>query len=143
MRSFSLVFLGIGFLFLAIAIGVFLFGSWFRIQAEKVDGIVTDVVLRPYADGNAYCPVIKYSVLGGATYTHNSDLCSWPASYEQGQHVTLYVDRIDPERVQLNDFFSIWFFPLLFGFIGLIFAGVGYWASRSNFGYSLPTTRNQ
>ena len=69
-----------------------------------MDGVVTDVVLRPYADSNAYCPVIRYSVLGGATYTHNSDICSWPASYKQGQHVTLYVDRADPERVPIERF---------------------------------------
>lgn len=131
MRSFALVFLGIGLIFPAIAVGSFLYGSWFRIQAERVDGVVTEVVLRPYADGNAYCPVIRYSVIGGATYTHHSDICSWPSFYEQGQHVILYVDRIDPQRVQLSDFFSMWFLPILFVFMGAIFGGVGYWAFRS------------
>ena len=140
MRTFGIVFVVIGLTFLAIALGSFLYGTWFRVQAEKVDGVVTEVVLRPYADGNAYCPVIRYSMIGGSTYTHSSDICSWPASHEPGQHVTLYVDRTDPERVQLNDFFSIWFFPLLFGFMGAIFAGVGYWVLQSGLGFVLPTS---
>ncbi len=131
MRNSALVFLGIGLLFLAIAAGAFLYGAWFRINAQKVDGVVTDVVLTAYAEGNAYCPVIRYSVLGGASYTHHSDICSWPAAYEQGQHVTLYVDRADPDHVQLNDFFSTWFLTLLFIFLGAIFGGVGLWAFRS------------
>lgn len=105
MRAFVLVFVGLGLLFLTIAGGAFLYGTWFRIQAEKVDGAVVEVALRHYADGNAYCPVTRYSVSGGHSYTHYSDICSWPASYEQGQRVQLYVDRADPERVQLNDFF--------------------------------------
>ena len=82
MRTFGIVFVVIGLTFLAIALGSFLYGTWFRVQAEKVDGVVTEVVLRPYADGNAYCPVIRYSMIGGSTYTHSSDICSWPASYE-------------------------------------------------------------
>jgi hypothetical protein len=131
MRTFSFIFLGIGLLLLAIALSVFLYGSWFRIQAEKVDGTVVEVELRHYADGNAYCPVIRYSVSGGRSYTHASDICSWPASYEEGQQVRLYVDRAEPQRVQLNDFFSIWFLPLLLGFLGAVFAGVGYWVFRA------------
>ncbi|HLD93255.1 MAG TPA: hypothetical protein VI703_03545 [Anaerolineales bacterium] len=76
MRAFVLVFVGLGLLFLTIAGGAFLYGTWFRIQAEKVDGAVVEVALRHYADGNAYCPVIRYSVSGGHSYTHYSDICS-------------------------------------------------------------------
>jgi hypothetical protein len=131
MRIFSYVFLGLGLLLLAIAAAIFLYGAWFRINSESVTGTVVEVELRPYSDGNAYCPVIRYSVIGGQTYTHYSDICSWPASYEQGQQVRLYVDHSDPQRVQLNDFFTVWFLPLLFGFMGAVFAGVGYWSTRN------------
>jgi hypothetical protein len=128
---FSILFLGLGLLLLAIAAAIFLYGAWFRINSETVTGTVTEVQLRHYADGNAYCPVIRYLVSGGLSFTHYSDFCSWPASYEQGQQVRLYVDRNDPQHVQLHDFFSIWFLPLLFGFMGAVFAGVGYWSTRN------------
>lgn len=131
MRSFGLVFLGVGLLLLAIAAGSFLYGAWFRAQSQAVDGTVVEVALRHYADGNAYCPVIRYSVSGGRTHTHNSDICSWPSSYQVGERVRLFVNRSDPERVQLNDFFSIWFFPLLMGFIGAIFSGIGFWINKA------------
>ena len=132
MRAFVLVFVGLGLLFLTIAGGAFLYGTWFRIQAEKVDGAVVEVALRHYADER----LLPGHPLFGERRTQLHPLLGHllrPASYEQGQRVQLYVDRADPERVQLNDFFSIWFLPLLFGFMGTTFTGAGLWARKSRF----------
>ncbi|MGH2583007.1 MAG: DUF3592 domain-containing protein [Anaerolineales bacterium] len=49
--------------------------------------------------------MIRYTTANGQTFTHHSNVCSWPAVYEQGQQITLYVDRNDPERLQLDNWF--------------------------------------
>ncbi|MEX1071945.1 MAG: DUF3592 domain-containing protein [Anaerolineales bacterium] len=133
MRSPGLIFLVVGLIMLAVALFVWLNGTWFRIQADEVIGTVVEVRLTAYSDGNAYCPVVRYRSHSGETLTHYSNICSSPAAYEQGQQVTMYVDRTDPERVQMDDFFGIWFLPLFLGFMGTIFSGVGFFTEWPGF----------
>ncbi|MEX2160601.1 MAG: DUF3592 domain-containing protein [Anaerolineales bacterium] len=128
MRTFGLVFFGLGLVFLGLAIAIWASGAVFRLQAERVTGTVVEVELRHYADGNSYCPVVRFTTRDRQIFTHYSDICSWPASYEQGQQVGMYYDPDDPQQVQLDDFFGIWFLPLLFGFMGLVFGPIGYFA---------------
>lgn len=132
MRTFGWIFFSLGMLFLAIAAGAWLFGAIFRMQAEQATGTVIDVPVRHYADGNAYCPVVRFRARQGGTYTHYSDICSWPPSYEVGQEVRIYYDPQNPERVQMEDFFGTWFIPLLFGFMGLVFGSIGYFTLFPN-----------
>jgi len=133
MRPPGLIFLVVGLIMLAFALFAWLNGTWFRIQADEVMGTVVEVRLTANSDGNAYSPVIQYRARTGETLTHYSNICSWPAAYEQGQQVTMYVDRADPEHVQMDDFFEIWFIPLLFGFMGSIFSGIGFFTVGPGF----------
>lgn len=126
MRTFGWVFFGLGVLFLGIAIIIWAWGAAFRIGAVEVTGRVSEVILSPRSDGNVYCPAVRYTTRSGQTFTHYSNICSWPAAYEVGQEVRMFYDASDPERAQMDDFFGTWFLPLLFGFLGLVFGGVGY-----------------
>lgn len=136
MRTTGLVFLGLGLIALLVAAVLFGSGAWFRATAEAVQGVVIEEVLTPFSDGNAYCPVIRYTTQGGFSYTHHSNICAWPAAYERGDTVRLYVDPADPEHVQLYSFFSVWFGPLLAAFLGAVFFGVGLTTYRLD-----PTSR--
>ena len=127
MRLGGTIMLGLGILFLLIAIG---FGGsvlWFRTHAVRVTGTVIAEVLTPYADGNMYCPTIRYTTREGQSLTHDSNVCAWPPAYEEGQRVTVYYDRLNPKDVQMADLFGNWFIPGLFGFLGITFtiSGVG------------------
>jgi hypothetical protein len=104
-------------------------GTWFRIQADEVTGTVIDLRLSASSDGDSYCPVVQYRTRNGQTLTHYSNICSWPAAYERGQQVTMHVDHIDPELVQMDDFFGIWFLPLFLGFMGAVFSAVGFFTT--------------
>lgn len=129
MRSPGLIFLVVGLIMLAVALFAWLNGTWFRIRADEVTGTVVEVRLTAYSDGNAYCPVVRYTPRLGEPLTHYSNICSWPAAYEQGQQVTMYGDRLDPEHVQMQDFFGIWFLPLFLGFMGTVFTSVGFFTT--------------
>lgn len=117
--------LGIGAIMLLIAGTVAVQGIWFRSNAVKVTGTVVEEVLTAYADGNAYCPVISYRTREGKAYEHHSNICAWPPAYEEGQQISVYYDRSDPKTVQLDSFFGNWFFPVLFGFLGIVFSFSG------------------
>lgn len=120
-----MIMLGIGAILLLIAGTVAVQGFWFRSNAVKVTGTVVEEVLTAYADGNAYCPLIRYNTREGRTYEHQSNICAWPPAYEEGQHITVYYDRANPKTVQLDSLFANWFFPLLFGFLGVVFSFSG------------------
>lgn len=138
MRSGGVIFLGVGGLLLAIALAWTGWVLYFRASSQNVMGTVAQEVLTPLSDGNAYCPVIRYTTRTGRTLEHYSNVCSWPAAYEVGDQVRVYYDPLDPQRVQVNDLFGTWFVPLLLGFMGIVFGGVGlpmvidlsYWIGR-------------
>lgn len=121
MRTLGTIFVAVGVIALLAALVNFTSGVWFRTRAEEVTGEVVEVALRHYADGNAYCPVIRYTTRDSQTFVHKSDICAWPAAYQQGEQVRMYVDPTNPENVQLHSFFAVWFFPPAYGFLGLPF----------------------
>jgi hypothetical protein len=123
-RILGAAILAVGLIMLLFGVGAPLYGVWFRIQSEQVSGTVVDVPLRAYSDGNAYCPVIEYRSRG-ENFRHYSDICSWPAAYEVGDQVRMFVDRNDPERVQMGSFFGIWFVPIMMLLFGGIMSFVG------------------
>jgi hypothetical protein len=108
----GLIFFGMGLVMLAIALIVGGLAISFRMGAERVTGTVSEVELRHYSDGNSY--------------SHHSDVCSWPPSFEVGQPVTIYYDPANPSNSQLDSFMGVWFIPALFTFMGGVFGTIGY-----------------
>lgn len=129
----GMIFFGIGLALLAVALVVGGMAISFRMGAERVTGTVSEVELRHYSDGNSYCPIISFTTRLGQSYTHRSDVCSWPPSFERGDEAIIYYDPANPNRSQLDSFLGVWFIPVLFGFMGLIFGGVGYFILFPNF----------
>jgi hypothetical protein len=122
----GLIFFGIGLVMLAVALVIGGLAISFRMGAERVTGTVSEVELRHYSDGNSYCPIVQYNTRLGQTYSHNSDVCSWPPSFEVGQLVTIYYDPANPSNSQLDSFMGVWFIPALFTFMGGVFGTIGY-----------------
>jgi hypothetical protein len=111
MKTFGWIFFGIGLALLAIALIAAGLAISFRMGAEKVNGTVIENELRHYSDGNSYCPVVRFTTRLGQPYTHFSDVCSWPPSFEVGQQVTIYYDPKNPNSSQLDSFLGVWFIP--------------------------------
>jgi hypothetical protein len=121
-----MIFFAIGLAMLAVALVVGGLAVSFRMGAERVTGTVIENELRHYSDGNSYCPIVQFNTRLGQSYTHRSDVCSWPPSFDVGQQVTIYYDPASPNNSQLDSFMGVWFIPALFTFMGAIFGGVGY-----------------
>lgn len=136
MRTGAAITLGIGLIMLLVALALAGNVFWFRTHAIRVTGTVIDVPLTALPDGNAYCPVIRFTTREGQSVDYYSNVCSWPPAYKQGQQVVIYYDRADPERVQFVNFFGTWFLPLLFGFLGILFTFSGVSMFSSKFGLS-------
>lgn len=122
----GMIFFGIGLAMLAVALIVGGLAISFRMGADMATGTVSENELRHYSDGNSYCPIVDFTTRLGQTYSHHSDVCSWPPSFEVGQKVTIYYDPANPNNSQLDSFLGVWFIPVLFTFMGLVFGGIGY-----------------
>lgn len=115
--------LGVGLIVAAFAWGAY--GVWFRAQADEVKATVIELRLSSSSDGDTYCPVIRYTTRNGQRFTHESNVCSWPAAYDEGEEITLWYERGDPEHIQLDGFISKWLASIILAFNGVIFAGIG------------------
>jgi hypothetical protein len=122
MRWGGAAMLAVGLTMLAIGLAIAGWTMWTRGQWTEVQGTVIEEVLTPFSDGNAYCPVIRYTTRVGQSLTHRSNICAWPAAYEEGEHVRVFYDPANTSNVQIDNFFGTWFMPLLLGFMGLVFS---------------------
>lgn len=124
MRTGGAIFGAVGFGLLAIGLAIVGWIFYFRASSQQVMGTIVAEVLTPLSDGNAYCPVVRYTTRNGETLEHHSNVCSWPAANDVGDQVKIYYDPLDPAHVQMDSFFGTWFAPGLLIFMGVIFAGV-------------------
>lgn len=122
MRIGGAIFLAVGLGLLAIAVGITTWVLWTRGQWVEVEGTVVEEVLTAFADGNAYCPVIRYTTRVGQQLTHRSNICAWPPAYEAGDSVRVFYDPTNASDMQFDNFFGTWFVPLLLGFMGVVFS---------------------
>ena len=72
-----------------------------------------------------YAPVVEYTAADGQTRTFTSSLSSSPPGYQEGQQVKVVYDPAMINKAEINDFMTMYFLPVLLGFMGTIFATIG------------------
>ena len=103
--------------FLAVAIGAD--GTVVRLEYERSGS----------DSGGAYYPIVQFLLRTGETIEFRSSVGSSPPSYRRGEAVRVLYDPTAPESAEIDSFFSLWFGPIVLGFLGSVFSavGVGYW----------------
>lgn len=119
----AVVFGSIGIVLLVVA------GLWAGVRASSIDGDVrapgTVVDLR----GRGH-PVIEFSPRAGDVVRFESPIGSTPPRYDIGEGVAVIYPPGDPSVAVLDDFWALWFFPMLAAMIGAPFAVAGGVLSR-------------
>ncbi len=77
-----------------------------------------------------YTPIFEYHYQG-VKRTYKSSTSSSSRSFEIGEQVEVLVDPENPNSVMVNTFWEQWFLPLVLGFMGCMFSGLGYMAYRT------------
>ncbi len=103
--------------FLAVAIGAD--GTVVRLEYERSGS----------DSGGAYYPIVRFLLRTGETIEFRSSVGSSPPSYRRGEPVRVLYDPTAPESAEIDSFVSLWFAPILLGFMGSVFSAfvVGYW----------------
>jgi hypothetical protein len=98
-----------------------------RNMLVQVEGSVVDFQTASGSDGDVmYAPVVEFTAQDGRRYEFVGNVRSRPAEYALEQKVTVLYDPANPQGAILESFMELWFAPALFGFIGSIFAFIGY-----------------
>ena len=97
----------------------------FRDGAKQVPGTVVELE-SDWDDGSTtYFPVVAFTTLEGRNVTFTASTGSNPPAFEPGEAVAVLYDPQDPQDAVIDAFFSLWFGPIIVGFMGLVFSLVG------------------
>lgn len=121
------IFLFIGLVFMVIA-GFVASSSQEKVNTYiQVEGVVTDLEQSASSSDNSYTyyPIVEYTANDGNVYSFRSNVGSSPPSYEINEVVIVMHPPDQPQSGQINDFTSLWLFPIIFGSLGFIFFAVG------------------
>ena len=109
-------------------IGVFLFirTRIFIGKAQKVKGIVIQMVYSHSSEGGGgYAPVYQFKTVDGQTIVIQDSLSSNPPRFQVGQKIEVLYDPGNPQKARINKWMNLYFAPALLVGLGLIFGGVG------------------
>lgn len=123
-KLFAAIFGGIGAILLLIALFFGISTQLFISQAEVANGTVISAA-SPNTTRRTVA-TISFTAANGQQVEFNSQVSSSPPEFTAGQRVLVYYDPANPAgSARPNSFLSLWFLPMLFGILGLVFFGVG------------------
>jgi len=131
-RLVGLIFMSIGMVMLVVVFYLLYTHQQFEKNALTVKGTVVEFQSYESRNKNSssttmYTPVFEYE-FKGKKYTYVSTSSSNIKEYEVGERLDILVDPENPSEVLVNSFMEKWFLPILLGFMGALFTGLGYLA---------------
>ena len=120
---------------LAGGVGMLLAGCGFVVfqsiwLARSVPSRGTIVELIPVEDQEQnttnYAPRFTFSGDDGRMHTVTSDTASNPPAFQVGEQVRVRYIRGNPSSAKLDYFWQLWFIPIVFGCLGVLFTPAGY-----------------
>jgi len=129
-RLVGLIFMSIGMVMLVVVFYLLYTHQQFEKNALTVKGTVVEFQSYESRNKNSssttmYTPVFEYE-FKGKKYTYVSTSSSNIKEYEVGESLDILVDPENPSEVLVNSFMEKWFLPILLGFMGALFTGLGY-----------------
>ncbi|MBD1915729.1 MULTISPECIES: DUF3592 domain-containing protein [Cyanophyceae] len=124
-HAFALAFLLPGIGMLAATLFTYKNTSTFLNDAIRTEGTVIELIQSRSDDSIMYYPVVVFANQDGEEIEFTSLSGSNPPSYSTGQAIEIFYLPAEPQRAEINDFFSLWGMPAIFGGLGSIFSAIG------------------
>jgi hypothetical protein len=127
-RGYARACLAAGPVFIALAIGFGIHTSSFLHHSIAADGTIVSLrTVKDDKDGTTtYAPIFTFLAANGQTYTVSSDSGSNPPSFAPGKHVRVLYEAGNPIGAEIDSFWQVWVFPVVFAIIGLIATVMGH-----------------
>ncbi|MBD2074590.1 DUF3592 domain-containing protein [Phormidium sp. FACHB-592] len=125
MKLVKYTFLATGIGMLAGTVFLYINTSAFLKNAIKAEGTVIELI-PSYSDGSTtYRPAVRFINQQGKEIEFASSSSSNPPSYSEGQTVEILYRPEEPQKAEINSFFSLWGAPTILGGLGSAFFTVG------------------
>jgi hypothetical protein len=112
---------------LAVALFVCLHTRSFLKSAATADGVVIENVYHHSSRGSGtYYPRVSFRTASGQDLILETGFGTRPPSYRAGERVQVFYDPGNPAHFSINSFWSLWFVPILFGGMGVVFSSIGW-----------------
>lgn len=133
-RMVGMIFMGFGIIMLAVVGYIIKSNYEFSRRAIPVMGKVIGFNNHESSDDDGgsttmYTPIFEYNY-NAQTYTYTSSASSSSPTFDIGENVEILVDPDSPGDVLVNAFWEKWLLPIILGFMGTMFTGLGYMAYR-------------
>ncbi|MBM0744338.1 DUF3592 domain-containing protein [Phormidium sp. CLA17] len=125
MKAIGYPFLLAGIGMLAATFFTYINTNTFLKDAIKTEGTVIELIRSRSDDSITYQPVVVFVSQKGEKIEFTSSSSSNPPSYSKGQTVEIFYLPNEPQKAEINGFFSLWGAPTILGAIGSIFSTVG------------------
>lgn len=114
------IFLGIGTIFLAVAISITIFSYGFFQDALSTEGVISDIVRDSSShDKQDHDVYITYNIDG---QEYESEINYYSSSMEIGQKITVYYIEDNKTDIRIKEYLL----PIIFGSIGAVFFIIGF-----------------
>jgi hypothetical protein len=91
---------------------------------KQVPGVIESNDWSSSSKGGSYHARYTYD-FEGKHYSVRSSIGSNPAAFNEGEHVTVFVDPTNPAKGRIKSFLEMWMLPLVLGIFGVAFGGAG------------------
>ena len=120
-------------IFLAVAAVMLALGFFFLARTRRflrtaldATGTIVDLVESSGSEGGTvYQAVVEFQTADGRSVRWQETMASNPPAGEPGHDVAMKYDPADPSKARIAKATRMWFMPVLFGALGLLFLGLG------------------
>lgn len=122
----GLIFLGVGVPMLLVAVYLFVRTRRFLETAADTTGVIVDLIAsRSSEGGTTYKAVVDFQTADGRMIRWTETMSSSPAAGQPGDQLPMKYDPDNPEDARIAKPFRMWFLPVFFLGMGIIFGGIG------------------
>lgn len=115
----------VGFILAALAIFFLVRTLLFIGKSRQVTATVTQMVFTDDSEGGGYSPMFRFRTLEGQEVEVTENLMTNPPQFRVGQVIDVLYDPNNPQKARIKKGFNLYFTPVLLGFLGLLFGGIG------------------
>ena len=122
----GVIFIAVGAVF--IGLGIFFFIRTRRFLRTAVETAGTIVELRESSGsqgGTVYSAVVEFQTTDGRSIRWEESMASNPPAGQPGEQLVMKYDPANPNKARIAKATRMWFMPMLFGGLGLLFFVIG------------------
>ncbi len=121
------LFASLGLIFICVGLWQYFETNALINRAYSTKGVVIDLIRGASSESSSgnYKPVVRFKTERGEEIEFVSGLGTSPPLFDRGEIVTIFYQPDSPENAKIDEFWSLWFFSVLSGGMGIISFSVG------------------